>query len=498
MEIIIFIIGLVVGIVLAWFILSFIFKQKIAITIRDEQIKKDNEANQIKDKFINEMKSIEARANRAEAECESLHNLYIKQTEVINELTTQINIATKEKTEYITRLEEKEKSLQQAYASLEEQKNLIERLKVDLSDTFKSLSIDVLKSSKEDFLTLARENLNKIVIDTKGKLDEHKESIGGTIKPLKDVLDRYEKQIKEMEQSHIKTFGSLTEQLQNLLRDQSLLRHETNQLITALRRPKVSGKWGELGLKNVVTLAGMTNHVDFEEQISKGTESGRIQPDMIVNLPNGRIIVIDSKAPVDTYFNAINDTNEESREKALNNYVTQIRQHINKLSEKAYWDQFDKSPELVVMYLPGESFFSVALEQDHTLIQTSAEKRIILATPTTLLALLKAIAYGWQQEEITKNALDLMNSFKELYNKFALVIEHYEKIGKSLSGATKSYNECLASMQTRLIPYLKKIKDTGISTKKEIVEPKEIEVYCKESNLLNFEFKDDKKENNID
>ncbi|MCX8069290.1 MAG: DNA recombination protein RmuC, partial [Thermodesulfovibrionales bacterium] len=166
------------------------------------------------------------------------------------------------------------------------------------------------------------------------------------------------------------------------------------------------------------------------------------------------------------------------------------------IRDRAYWDQFEKSPELVVMYLPGESFFSSALEQDHTLIQSSAEKKIILATPTTLLALLKAIAYGWQQEDITRNALEMMSICKELYNRFAVVTEHYEKIGKSLSVATKSYNDCLASMQTRLIPYLRKIKETGISTKKDIVEAKEIDIYCKESNLLNIEF--EKKENKID
>lgn len=414
---------------------------------------------------------------------------------VINELRQQIQqkefetnqIRIELNNEREQRIETKTK-LDEAQKNLEEQKTLIEVMKTELADTFKAHASAALKSSNEDFLRLASEHLGKILAETKGKLGEHKEALDGTIKPLQDMLKRYELQIQEIEEKRHKSFGSLSEQLRSLSHMQERLQQETSNLVTALRRPKVSGSWGELGLRRVVELAGMTAYCDFYEQESVTTESGRLQPDMIVRLPNGRQVVVDAKAPVDAYLNAVSASSEEEKKKAIASYIAQIRNHMNKLSSKAYWDQLEQSPELVVMYLPGESFFSAALENDHKLIEDGSAKKIILAAPTTFIALLKAIAYGWQQEQITKSAQEISRLGKELYERFSIVIESYAKTGSAINNAVKSYNEGVRSLESRLIPSIKKIKEMGISSQKEIVSPAKIDQIAKTAEYLSLEF----------
>jgi DNA recombination protein RmuC len=362
-------------------------------------------------------------------------------------------------------------------------------LKTEMTDTFIALSSAALKSSSEDFLRLASEHLGKVVVETEGKLGKHQISIDATVKPLQDMLRRYEQQIKEMEDNRHKSFGSLTEQLRSLSGMQDRLQQETHNLVTALRRPKVSGSWGELGLKRVAELAGMTAYCDFYEQESVTAEAGRLRPDMIVRLPNGREIVVDAKAPVDAYLNALSAGSEEERKRGIANYITQIRNHMNSLSSKTYWDQFPKSPELVVMYLPGESFFSAALEHDPRLIEDGSLKKVVLATPTTFIALLKAVAYGWQQEQVTKSAQEVNRLGKELYERFAIVIEHFAKTGDSLRKAVGSYNDGVRSLETRLIPSIRKFKELGISSAKDVDSLTEVDQAPKSSAYLTAEFK---------
>ena len=362
-------------------------------------------------------------------------------------------------------------------------------LKTEMTDTFNALSSAALKSSSEDFLRLASEHLGRVVVETEGKLGKHQTSIDATIKPLQELLRRYEQQIKEMEDNRHKSHGSLSEQIRSLSGMQDRLQQETHNLVTALRRPKVSGSWGELGLKRVAELAGMTAYCDFYEQESVSAEAGRLRPDMIVRLPNGREIVVDAKAPVDAYLNALSAGSEEERKRGIVNYIAQIRNHMNSLSSKSYWDQFPQSPELVVMYLPGESFFSAALEHDPRLIEDGSLKKVVLATPTTFIALLKAVAYGWQQEQVTKSAQEVNRLGKDLYERFAIVIEHFAKTGDSLRKAVGSYNDGVRSMETRLIPSIRKFKDLGISSAREVDSPEEVDQAPKSSAYLAAEFK---------
>lgn len=362
---------------------------------------------------------------------------------------------------YRTRLEASQKNL-------EEQRALIGAMKREMTDTFNALSSAALKSSSEDFLRLASEHLGKIVTDTKGKLGEHQAAIDGLVKPLYEALKKYEEQINAIEAKRRQDYGGLEEQIKMLTSTHQQLQRETSTLVTALRKPQVSGSWGQLSLKRAAELAGMAAYCDFYEQESVVTETGRLRPDMIVRLPNGREIVVDAKAPVDAYLNAISVSSEEERQKALSGYVSQVRVHVNTLGSKSYWDQFPKSPEIVVMYLPGESFFSAALEHDHKLIEDSSIKKVILATPTTFIALLKAIAYGWQQEQITKNAQQISMMGKELYDRISTLAGHFDDMGSAIGKALDAYNRAVGSMESRLLPSIRKFKELGVTSAEEI------------------------------
>ncbi len=480
MEIIFLVVGLIIGGIAAWFVA----KSRL-------QGDYSRKISQVQSDYSRQISDIEGRAKSAEAVVNELRQQIQQKESDINQLRSELDNERQQRIETTTRLEEAQKRLEDSYKNLEEQKALIEVMKAELTDTFKAYASAALKSSNEDFLKLASEHLGKILAETKGKLGEHKEAMDGTIKPLQEMLKRYEQQIQEIEEKRHKSFGSLSEQLRSLSSMQEQLQKETRNLVTVLRRPKVSGSWGEIGLRRVVELAGMTAYCDFYEQESVSTESGRLRPDMVVRLPNGREIVVDAKAPVDAYLNAVSASSEDEREKAISNYITQLRNHMSALGSKAYWDQFKRSPEIVVMYLPGESFFSAALEHDHKLIEDGSAKKVILSTPTTFIALLKAIAYGWQQEQVAKSAQEISNLGKELYERFSIVLEHFSKTGLAIRKAVESYNEGVRSMESRLIPSVRKFKELGVSSLKEIISPAEISQNTKNIEHLALEFDDE-------
>ena len=464
------IIGLIAGGIAVWFFAKSRFQSQYSVKIAEA----------------------EGRAKSVEAIVIELRQQIQQKDSEINQIRTELDTEKQQRIETATRLDEAQKRLDDSYKNLEEQKALIDVMKAELTDTFKAHASAALKSSNEDFLKLASEHLGKILAETKGRLGEHKEAIDGTVKPLQDMLKRYEEQIQVIEKNRHESFGSLTQQIRSLSSMQEQLQKETSNLVTVLRRPKVSGSWGEIGLRRVAELAGMTAYCDFYEQESVSTDTGRLRPDMVVRLPNGREIVVDAKAPVDAYLNAVSASSEEERKKAMANYITQVRNHMNTLGSKAYWDQFKQSPEIVVMYLPGESFFSAALEHDHKLIEDGSAKKVILSTPTTFIALLKAIAYGWQQDQITKSAQEISNLGKELYERFSIVLEHFSDTGAAIRKAVESYNKSVSSMETRLIPSVKKFKELGVSSQKEIAPPVEISQSTKNIEHLTLEFGDDK------
>jgi|Deesub1362B_J571_1020462.scaffolds.fasta_scaffold00104_51 DNA recombination protein RmuC len=443
--------------------------------------------------FIYRLKSLKERAlseQRYAQEVSELRELYRASEARIEELRQQIE--TKDREISILRdtlTEEKQKSieaitrLEASEKNLNEQKALLEEMKKEMKDTFEALSAAALKSSSEEFLRLASERLSRLVEETKGRLGEHQTAINSLIKPLQDALKKYEEQIQLMESRRRQDYGSLSEHIKLLMNTHQQLQQETQKLVTALRRPHISGRWGEFSLRRVVELAGMTAHCDFYEQRSVSTDTGRLRPDMVIRLPNDRIIVVDAKAPVDAYLTAISQQDDGQRQKAMDAYVSQVRTYLHQLSSKTYWQQFEQSPEFVVMYLPGESFFSAAIEKDPTLIEEGSSRNVIISTPTTFIALLKAVAYGWQQAELTKNAQYISRLGRELYERFSVAMEHFAKTGSALRSAVDAYNRSVRSFESRVLTSLRRFRELGVSTTKEIKSPNEIEDQPRTLNL---------------
>lgn len=369
-----------------------------------------------------------------------------------------------------------ETELESSRSNLAEQKKVFTENQNQLIDSFKLLSHEALQSNNHSFLETAKSSLDKILSETKGELDKRHEAMGGLITPLKDSLKRYEAQIKAMEEGRQHAYGELTQRLKSLSSSQEELQKETGNLVNALRAPQVRGRWGELTLRRVVEMAGMSQYCDYQEQVSVESETGRLRPDMVVTLPSNRVLVVDAKVSLAAYLDSEEATNETDRKECLTRHASQLRVHMQQLSAKSYWSQFDDTPEFVVMFIPGESFFSAALEHDRTLIEDGMSKNVILATPTTLIALLKAVAYGWRQEQMAENAREVGALGKQLYERLRTLSGHINDMGKGLTRANESYNKAVASLESRVFPTARKFKELGVASDgKEIVAMEPIE-----------------------
>ncbi|MGD8546638.1 MAG: DNA recombination protein RmuC [Thiohalophilus sp.] len=344
-----------------------------------------------------------------------------------------------------------------------------------LKESFSALSSQALKHNSEEFLRLAQQNLEKFQTEAKGDLAQKEKAFEQLIKPIRESLEKTERQINNIEKERKEAYGALHKHIETMNLTQQELRNQTHNLVQALRRPEVRGQWGELTLKRLAELAGMVEHCDFYQQENIKTDEGRQRPDMIVRMPDGREIVVDVKTPLDAYLSAIESSDDEQRQQHMQRHARNVRQRINELASKAYWNQFSQSPEFVVLFIPGDQFLSAALESDYQLMEDALGKHVILATPTSFVALLRAVAYGWRQEQLAKNAEHIKKIGEELYQRLATFTSHLQKMGRSLDSAVKHYNSTVGSFDSRILPSAQKFREMGISSSKEIDAQEQVE-----------------------
>jgi DNA recombination protein RmuC len=361
-----------------------------------------------------------------------------------------------------------EAKLEAERRNVAEQRQLLEHSRAALAETFQALSGEALARQGESFLRLAAEKFKALQAEAEGNLAARQQAIDALLGPLQEVLRRYEQELQQIEASRREAYGELKQQLIEIGGAQKLLQRETANLVTALRKPQVRGRWGELSLRRLAELAGMVNHCDFEEQPSLAAEDGGARPDMLVHLPGGRDIVVDAKAPLDAYLDFVQEASDSLKEEHRRRHAAQVRRHMEQLGSKAYWSQLARTPEFVVLFLPGDPFLAAAAESDPALIEDAMAQRVVIATPSTLIALLLAVHHGWRQAELDANAQQISDLGRQLYDRIRTFLGHFEELRSALKRALTAYNDAAASLESRVLVSARRFKELGAARGEEL------------------------------
>ena len=338
------------------------------------------------------------------------------------------------------------------------------RMGAELERKFVGLAAEALGKNSESFLKLVSERFEKHSESAKDDLEKRRTAIETLVKPLGENLTKFERKVGEIEKAREGAYRAISEQVKSLAEGQTGLRSETSRLVQALRRPQTRGRWGEYQLRNVLDLAGMTEHVDFDEQSTIDGDDGRLRPDVIIRVPGGKSIIVDAKTPLDAYLNAVEAPDEAARNQYIKDHARQVRDHVRALSSRDYWKALPETPEFVVMFVPGESFFAAAIESDPELFESAVRQRVLISTPTTLIALVKTIAYGWQQEKLAENAQVVAAQGRDLYERIKVFGGHMGDLGKSLRQTVDRYNKGVGSLESRVLPTARKFESLGVAS----------------------------------
>lgn len=357
-------------------------------------------------------------------------------------------------------------ALERQHAALQEQ---------SLEKSFAALAAGALKSNNQAFLQLAQETLKQFHVQARSDLEQKEKAVEGLVRPIHEALQKTEQQIRAMEQERQTAYGALRQHLETLAQTQQQLQGETRNLVQALRRPEVRGQWGEMTLKRLAELAGMVEYCDFYEQEQVRGADGTVRPDMIVRMPDGREIVVDVKTPLDAYLSAAEAVDDELRAKHLEHHARKVRERVRELAGKAYWTQFKQAPDFVVLFIPGDQFLSAALDLDRDLLEDALRQKVILATPTSFVALLRAVAFGWRQQALAANAERIREVGEELFQRLATFAEHLAKLGRSLDSSVRDYNRAIGSFDSKVLPGARRFTEMGISAKKTLEPVEQIE-----------------------
>jgi len=359
-------------------------------------------------------------------------------------------------------------ALAKAQDNLAEQKQQFEEARTKLVETFQAAASQVLAENNTRFLELAKTRLESLQKDASGDLSQRQTAISGMVEPLKQALESLRQQVSQVEASRRQAYGELTAQVQQLNENSRALREETGSLVTSLRQPQIKGKWGELTLRRAAELTGMSPHCDFEEQVSQASEEGRLRPDMVVHLPGGGSIIVDAKVPLHAFLTAVQAKSADDYRAAMGEHSRLVRKHIQDLAAKKYPEQFEETVRFVVLFLPGESFFSAAVEQDRELLEYANDRKVILASPTTFLALLHAVAQGWHQEKLAENAREIADRGKDLHERLLKFLEYLDDVRLGLDRANAAYNKAVGSLESRLLPAARRFQSLAASGGQEV------------------------------